>query len=363
MKFSRPNRLSARCTSVALFALLVSLIFTACLPEPAALSSQEAQALTIEAATLAPVVEGQLVTDPQTGSRPQYNPGELVNYTVQGGDTLPALAVHFNTTVKEIRSANPQISRDATTLEPGAQIQIPIYYQPLWGSAYQILPDSLFVNGPAQVGFDCVSYVENSPGWFRNFRASAGGKELKGGQIIEHIATNYSISPRLLLALLEYQTGAVNYITTPQADDPYPLGFVDEMHQGLYNQLILAANLLNNAYYGWRSGTVTSIEYKDGRLEVLDPWQNAATVALHVYFAKTLPVDRYDAAIGSDGLSVAYARLFGDPWQNASAHIPGNLTQPDFYFPFQAGSTWAYTGGPHTAWGSGEPYAAIDFAP
>jgi hypothetical protein len=32
-------------------------------------------------------------------------------------------------------------------------------------------------------------------------------------------------------------------------------------------------------------------------------------------------------------------------------------------FPFAAGQTWAYTGGPHTGWGLGEPYAALDFAP
>jgi LasA protease len=31
--------------------------------------------------------------------------------------------------------------------------------------------------------------------------------------------------------------------------------------------------------------------------------------------------------------------------------------------PFQTGKSWAYTGGPHTGWGTGEPFAAIDFAP
>jgi hypothetical protein len=40
--------------------------------------------------------------------RPQYTPGELVDYAAQTGDTLPALAAHFNTTIAEIRTANPQ---------------------------------------------------------------------------------------------------------------------------------------------------------------------------------------------------------------------------------------------------------------
>ncbi len=31
--------------------------------------------------------------------------------------------------------------------------------------------------------------------------------------------------------------------------------------------------------------------------------------------------------------------------------------------PFEPGKTWSYTGGPHNPWGSGEPFAALDFAP
>jgi hypothetical protein len=37
--------------------------------------------------------------------------------------------------------------------------------------------------------------------------------------------------------------------------------------------------------------------------------------------------------------------------------------QPEFRLPFLAGVAWAYTGGPHTAYGLGEPFAALDFAP
>ena len=58
-----------------------------------------------------------------------------------------------------------------------------------------------------------------------------------------------------------------------------------------------------------------------------------------------------------------YRDLFGDPWQNVPPHIPGSLTQPAFLLPFEPGDVWALTGGPHTAWGTGEPLAALDFAP
>src|SRR5512140_1153246 len=66
-----------------------------------------------------------------TNGRPEYKPGELVDYIAQSGDTLPALAARFNTKVEEIRAANPIIPQEATTMPPGMPMKIPIYYLPL----------------------------------------------------------------------------------------------------------------------------------------------------------------------------------------------------------------------------------------
>ena len=52
-------------------------------------------------------------------TRLPYQPGELVDYIVQTGDTLPALAARFNTSVAEIRAANPIIPENASSLPPG----------------------------------------------------------------------------------------------------------------------------------------------------------------------------------------------------------------------------------------------------
>ncbi|MEN6300228.1 MAG: hypothetical protein ABFD51_10050, partial [Anaerolineaceae bacterium] len=54
---------------------------------------------------------------------------------------------------------------------------------------------------------------------------------------------------------------------------------------------------------------------------------------------------------------------FGNPWEQALDHISGSLQQPDLSLPFLSGAPWAYTGGPHTGYGSGAPFAALDFAP
>ncbi len=306
------------------------------------------------------------VSNPQVTplpTRPVYAPGELVDYIAQTGDTLPAIASHFNTTVKEILEANPIIPKDATTMPPGLPMKIPIYYRPFWGSPYQILPDSLFVNGPAQLDFNAVEFVDSQPGWFKHYSFFLGNATRRGGELINYIADQFSISPRLLLAILEYLSGGLSQPEIPENVDRFLLYRTDNEHRALALQLVQLANTLNNGYYGWRSGALTEFSRSDSSLERPDPWQNAASVALQYTFSQFMDNQRYYQAIHAEGLQKTYEHLFGNPWEGTSDHIPGSLTQPQFLLPFPAGKTWAYTGGPHTGWGSGAPFAAVDFAP
>jgi len=297
-----------------------------------------------------------------TSGRPAYNPGELVEYTAQSGDTIPGLAARFNTTAAEIFDANPIIPRDATTMPPGLPMKIPIYYLPLWGTDFQSIPDSAFVNGPAQVGFNTSAFLASTSGWLKNYRAYAGGKNRTGAEIVDYVAQNYSISPRLFLTLLEYQSGALTQPSMPS--DRFLLGFRRVFYETPYLQLVIAANTLNNGYYGWRAGDLTEFELPDGSLTRPDPWQNAGSVALQYYFSRIYSGTDYYTSIGPDGLARDFIDLFGDPRLDSAAFdTPGSLQQPELRLPFLAGYIWAYTGGPHTGWGAGEPLAAVDFAP
>ena len=107
-------------------------------------------------------------------------------------------------------AANPIIPADATTMPPGLPMKIPIYFKALWASPFKIIPDAAYVNGPAQIGFNTSAFVASHPGWLKNYVAYAGGEYRTGGEIVDYVATNYSISPRLLLAVLEYSTGALS---------------------------------------------------------------------------------------------------------------------------------------------------------
>ncbi len=298
---------------------------------------------------------------PALPTRPVYKPGELVDYTAQNGDTLSALAARFNTSAAEILEANPIVPREATTMPPGLPMKIPIYYRALWASPFQILPDDAFVNSPSLIGFNTPAFVASQPGWLKDYQVYAAGRWRSGAQMVDFIATNYSLSPRLLLAVLEYQGGALSQPEPPVKKNL--LGLKRLYYESPYLQLILAASTLNNGYYGWRAGTLLEFDLPDGTLIRPDPWQNAGSAALQYYYSKMFSGDQYAFAIGPQGLYQTYVNLFGDPWADPFTLIPGSLQQPELQLPFPVGHIWTYTGGPHTAWGSGEPFAAIDLAP
>jgi LasA protease len=295
-------------------------------------------------------------------TRPAYGPGELVAYTAQTGDTLPALAARFNTTVEGIRKANPIIPDDATTMPPGMPMEIPIYYRPLWGTPHQMIPDAAFVNGPDAAAFETSAFVEGSQGWLRYFRSWAFGGTRTGADIVDYIGINYSISPKVLLALLEYKSGAITEPSISPLEERNVLKIDTNRWIGVFYQLSTASDRLNDGYYRWRSGDLLEFELADGSLVRPDPWQNAATVTLQYFFSQTMSVSEFHHAIGPDGFSRTYTDLFGDPWI-IEPHIPGSLQQPEFLLPFESDKVWAFTGGPHTGWGSLAPWSALDFAP
>ena len=352
---SRRQELTQNCFSIITrSSWMLTVLLTACVPQYPASNTTPPPAAISATPSINPI--------PFT-ERPVYSPGEKVDYIAQAGDTLSNLAYRFNTTIEEILAENPIIPGDATTLPPGFPMIIPIYYEALWGPQMQILPNCTFINGPSQVNFDLNQFVESQPGWFKDFQQYAAEQTRSGAEIISYVSNSFSISPKILLAVLEYQLGALSNPTPPDGLlDGYPLGYEKTSYHGLYIQLVWAANTLNQGYYGWLTNHFDTIEFTDQTIEHPDPWQNAATVGLHYYFSQLEIREQFYRTIGPEGFLQTYLKLFGDPW-NCEPHIPGSLRQPTFRLPFESGKTWAFTGGPHTGWGQGDPLAALDFAP
>jgi LasA protease len=295
-------------------------------------------------------------------TRERWEFGDVLPYVVQSGDTLTALAAHFNTTPEAIQDLNPDFDFTAyTTLPPGQSLTLPAYYAPLSGTPYHIIPDSELVASAGQRNFSLKATIIEYNGFLSRYSEYAEEKTRPSWEIIERVARDYSINPRLLLALVEYRSGA---LTQPGVTDfTYPLGYSDTLHTGLDKQLIWAAEQLTRGYYGWRYGIVVEATTSDGFVERLDFWQNAGTAALHGLFGQLMTMDQFEEAVSPAGFGATYRKLFGEPFKYEVTLIPTNLVQPELALPFVTGKIWGYTGGPHPVWGENTPWGALDFAP
>jgi hypothetical protein len=273
-----------------------------------------------------------------------------------------AIAAHFNTTVEEVLAANPGLPQDAT-LSPGLAITVPAYYFPLGGPALKIIPDSELVYGPTTAGFDLAAYLASQLGYLKNLSAYVADRQRTSAQTILYVAQHYSINPRLLLALMEWRTGALTQAGASSRASDRPFGPV-EGTGGFYSQLRWAAEQLSIGYYGWRSGDLTTLTLGEGYQSRVDMYQNAGTVGVQYLIAQMVPYDQFDQAVGPDGFAATYNKLWGNPFDAPPVDvIPGSLAQPDWALPFAANQQWSLTGGPHPGWGQNLPWSALDFAP
>jgi LasA protease len=291
------------------------------------------------------------------------DPAPVSLYYTQAGDTLLNLAVRFGVAEDEITSPDP--FPDKGLINPNQLMIIPNRLKSI-GPSPLLLPDSEIVFSPSTIGFNVDAYIREAGGYLSTNQLNLGNGWSSNAQVIQRVAVENSINPRLLLALLEYQGNWVH--GQPGAQSDYPLGYINIRHKGLYGQLNWAVQQLSIGYYGWRAGLVTELTFRGSNEPLrMAPELNAGSAALQYLFAQLYPQDRWGEALyGPDSFVEVHTRMFGDPWlrsQTVEPLYPTNLTQPVLELPFLAGKTWAYTGGPHSAWGRDGALAALDFAP
>ncbi len=300
-----------------------------------------------------------------TPDAPHPIPGlrtEAEGYVVQSGDTLGIIAERFGVSVEEIAEANG--ITDVNVLEIGQILDIPAPEPVATGPGFKIIPDSELVAGPVTAYFDVPDFVSGLNGHLVYYEEEIDGNVLRGYQIVQRVATNYSINPRLLLAVLEYQSG---WLTDPNPRTytlDYTMGMENVDLKGLDKQLSWAANELNRGYYLWRVNGVSSWVLPDGSVIPVNPTINAGTAALQYFFSKLYQREIWQRTVTAEGLFKVYQELFGYPFDYGYEPVlPPGLVQPPLQLPFEDGVDWAFTGGPHGGWGDGSAWAALDFAP
>ena len=252
---------------------------------------------------------------------------------------------------------------ETSMLAVGMVLDIPpIEVDPNPGSSFKLIPDSELVYGPASIQFDVDAFAQEQGGYLAGYAQDVNGEYLTGTQIIERAAQNYSVNPRLLLALLEYRGGWVTN-PTPQNVD-YPFGYYDNYYAGLHRQVSWAANNLNRGFYLWRVNALSTLPLSDGSYVPLDATINAGTAGVQYFLSLFNNRPFWDYDVSELGFFQTYNDLFGYPFDfSISPLLPPGLSQPSMQLPFEPGTTWSYTGGPHGGWDSGSGWAALDFAP
>jgi len=294
---------------------------------------------------------------PRALPTPRVDPGQHV---VQAGDTLGTIAQQYGVSLEALMQANGL--EDANLLSVGQALTIPAPSPGEQGPDFKIIPNSELVYGPASAKFDVNKYVQGEGGYLASYSEEVDGEILNGAEIITRVAQNYSVNPRLLLALLDHQSGWVTQ-SSPDSYD-YPLGLQDSWHQGLYLQLTWTADTLNRGYYLWRANAISTWVLADGSVLPAAPTINAGTAAVQGFFAKLDDMFTWQGNTTAFGLFQTYFFMFGNPFDlGIEPLVPAYLQQPYMQLPFENGKTWSYTGGPHGGWDSGSAWGALDFGP
>lgn len=296
-------------------------------------------------------------------------------YYAQSGDMLSAIAKRFGVEESEIIS-DADLTK-TTLIDPGTLLVIPNRINEPTTPNIQLIPDSEIVFSATALNFDTEAYVKSQNGYLSSFRDYLGSSGwIEGHAAIDRLAIENSINPRLLLGLLEFESRWVRGQPIDLLHTEFPMGFNDYHYKGMSVQMVWAVNTMAIAYYGWRAGTITHIDFPDGSKLRLDPRLNAGTVAIQYLFSRLHSQSQWAQIINPEaGFPALYEEMFGDSWARAELVeplFPSALNQPPLTLPFEPGVKWSFTGGPHNGWGQINPniygqshsvFSAIDFAP
>lgn len=314
-------------------------------------------------ATLPP--EGTLIDPTPNQERPAESTAPLGDYVVQPGDTVYGIAAENGVSMDTLLAINDVPNPD--NLYVGQVLHLPDPPS-TEGSDFKIVPDSRLVRAPGSSTFDVTAFVNSQPGYLRFATDTVDDVVFTGAQVVQRVALEYSVDPRLLLVLLEYKS---HLLSNPNPTDDeknlalgapaYASGI---LRDGLYRQLAYGADQLNSGYYGWKLRGLNQVEFTDQTRILFARDLNPGTVGVQYFLSLGSDYPTWQHAVSRDGLYRTYVAYFGDPFLGAvEPLIPPDLQQPTLVFPFPQGQMWYYTGGPHGGYGEGSAWSAIDFAP
>lgn len=283
-------------------------------------------------------------------------------HVIEEGESLSYISSLYDTSIEELVAMNHLAGPEAI-IQVGQSLRIPLRLDTL-SPKQEIFPDSEVVYSPSYIGFNIKEFIESKGGYLVGYTEHVDGQQLTGAEIVERVAQQFSVGPRLLLALLEHYGGWVtNPHPTAEAINRM-LGPHNPRGGSLYLALGWTANRINAGYYGYKRDGFWVFTLADRKRAVTPPGLNAGTVGVQNILALHSDWETWQKELGPEGLLADYRALFGDPMAHTvEPLVPKSLVQPPLALPWAKGQGFYLTSGPHPAYADGSAWAAIDFGP
>ncbi|HEX6292673.1 MAG TPA: peptidoglycan DD-metalloendopeptidase family protein [Herpetosiphonaceae bacterium] len=172
-----------------------------------------------------------------------------------------------------------------------------------------------FFYEPDFYGPQIQAFLETQPGPLKHYRATVGNREHSFADLLSSQTTLYSINPKVVLALIEQQSGILSTGAPSEDQQRFMLGFrgEEERRAGWVAQLRWAIRELHRAQRDFPG--VPDLVYADQTHSPMPPGLSIADYAVMRVLAATTTADGLPAKLdqGSGSFVATYARLFGDP--------------------------------------------------
>ena len=163
------------------------------------------------------------------------------------------------------------------------------------------------------------------------------------------------------MAVLEFQSGWLTQANPAEATLKFPMRWPDSNREGLYKQLSWAANELTRGFTLWGYRALAVWTLADSNVIRIDPTINAGTAGVQYLLGLLRNRDPWFNAVSEGGFIQTYRTLFGDPFAfTQEPLLPEGLSQPTLQLPCPGRYLVLYRR-PALGWGTGSPYASLDF--
>jgi murein DD-endopeptidase MepM/ murein hydrolase activator NlpD len=333
-------------------------------PEQTATATAASQIVALSTVTPTPTTIPTPTPTPVIPPLPIPTPPKqpYIYHTITSGETLSYLSAYYDISMDELIDMN-QLSGPDAIIQIDQQLRVPAGTADVAPVA-ALLPDSEVVFGPSSVDFDIAAFIKKQDGYLADYQEYVNGQSLTGAEIVELVAEQFSVGPRLLLALLEHYGGWVTHKTLTEAQLNAPYGKYNPRGGNLYLAMSFTANRINAGYYGYKRDGFWIFRLPDGHRAISPEGANAGTIGVQNILAVYSDWETWNKEIAGDGMLAVYRQLFGNPFAHQLMPlVPIDLKQPPLSLPWEPGTAFYLTSGPHAGYVDGSGWAAIDFGP